>query len=279
MRIIVTGGNSGVGQATATALAAAGHSVVIACRTIPKAQRAAAEMSGDVTVCHLDLADLSSVRRFADSVDTVDVLINNAGVLGLPLTRTADGFETHFGTNHLGHFALTCLLANRITDRVICVSSAMYVLGQLDLDDLNWRARRYRKWSAYTQSKLANMLFVAELARRGMRAYASDPGAADTDITRDSSGALGWFGRHKPKGRLLFYMQTPAAGARATIEAVHTDLPSGSYLAPRFNQWGAPKHVVPHYKARDPYLASRLWDMSAELTGCDWFGTAKGLSA
>ena len=92
MRIIVTGGNSGVGQATATALAAAGHSVVIACRTIPKAQRAAAEMSGDVTVCHLDIADLSSVRRFADSVDTVDVLINNAGVLGLPLTRTADGF-------------------------------------------------------------------------------------------------------------------------------------------------------------------------------------------
>ena len=273
MRIIITGGNSGVGQATATALAAAGHRVVIACRTMDKAHRAAAEMPGDVTVSHLDLADLSSVRRFAESVDSVDVLINNAGVLGLPLTRTVDGFEAHIGTNHLGHFALTCLLANRITDRVVCVASAMYVFGRLDLDDLNWHSRRYWKWAAYTQSKLANMLFVNELARRGLRAYLSDPGGADTDITRDSSGPLGWFGRHKPKGRLLFYMQTPAAGARATIEAVDTDLPSGSFLAPRFNQWGAPKHVVPHRKARDPYLASRLWDMSVELTGCDWVGS------
>jgi NAD(P)-dependent dehydrogenase (short-subunit alcohol dehydrogenase family) len=273
MRIIVTGGNSGVGQATATALAAAGHSVVIACRSMDKAHRAAAGMPGDVTVSHLDLADLSSVRRFADSVDSVDVLIDNAGVLGLPLTRTVDGFETHIGTNHLGHFALTCLLGERITDRVVCVASAMYVFGRLDQDDLNWHSRRYWKWAAYTQSKLANMLFVAELARRGMCAYASDPGAADTDITRDSTGVLGWLGRHKPKGRRLFYMQTPAAGARATIEAVDTDLPSGSFLAPRFNQWGAPNHVVPHRKARDPYLASRLWDMSVELTGCDWVGS------
>lgn len=279
MRIIVTGGNSGVGKATAAELATAGHSVVIACRSMDKARRAAAEMRGDVTVRHLDLADLSSVRRFADSVDSADVLINNAGVLGLPLTRTVDGFEAHIGTNHLGHFALTCLLADRITDRVVCVSSAMYVFGRLHLDDLNWHSRRYWKWAAYTQSKLANMLFVAELARRGMRAYASDPGAADTDITRDSTGVLGWLGRHKPKGFRLFYLQAPAAGARATIEAVDTELPSGSYLAPRFNQWGKPKHVVPQYKARDPYLASRLWDTSVELTGCDWVGTAKGLSA
>ena len=279
MRIIVTGGNSGVGKATATSLAAAGHSVVIACRSMDKARRAAAEMPGDVTVRHLDLADLSSVRRFADSVDSVDVLINNAGVLGLPLTRTADGFEAHIGTNHLGHFALTCQLAERITDRVVCVSSAMYVFGRLDSNDLNWHSRRYWKWAAYTQSKLANMLFVTELARRGMRAYASDPGAADTDITRDSTGMVGWLGRHKPKSFRLFYLQSPEAGARATIEAVDTELPSGSYLAPRFNQWGAPKHVVPQYKARDPHMASRLWDISVELTGCDWVGKARGLSA
>jgi len=279
VRIIITGGNSGVGQATATALAAAGHRVVIACRTMDKANRAAAEMPGDVTVSHLDLADLSSVRRFAESVDSVDVLINNAGVLGLPLTRTVDGFEAHIGTNHLGHFALTCLLGEKIIDRVISVASAMYVFGRLDLDDLNWHSRRYWKWAAYTQSKLANMLFVNELARRGMAAYLSDPGGADTDITRDSSGPLGWFGRHKPKGRLLFYLQTPAAAARATLAAVDTDLPSGSYLAPRFNQWGAPKDVVPHHKARDPHVASRLWDLSAELTGCDWVGSMKGISA
>jgi hypothetical protein len=104
VRIIVTGGNSGVGKATAAALAAAGHSVVIACRTIPKAEQAAAMMSGDVAVAHLDLADLASVRKFADSVDGVDVLINNAGVLGLPLTRTADGFEAHMGTKLFGSF-------------------------------------------------------------------------------------------------------------------------------------------------------------------------------
>ncbi len=103
MRVIITGGNSGVGAATATALAAQGHSVLIACRTIDKAQRAAAEMAGDVEVRSLDLADLASVRAFADSVESVDVLVNNAGVMGMPLTRTVDGFEAHMGTNHLGH--------------------------------------------------------------------------------------------------------------------------------------------------------------------------------
>ncbi|HXO47798.1 MAG TPA: SDR family NAD(P)-dependent oxidoreductase, partial [Mycobacterium sp.] len=109
MKVIVTGGNSGVGAATAATLASAGHSVVIACRTIPKAEQAVAAMTGDVEIAHLDLADLGSVRKFADSVDGVDVLINNAGVMGLALTRTSDGFEAHMGTNYLGHFALTCL--------------------------------------------------------------------------------------------------------------------------------------------------------------------------
>jgi NAD(P)-dependent dehydrogenase (short-subunit alcohol dehydrogenase family) len=114
MKVIVTGGSSGVGKATAAALAAAGHSAMIACRTISKGEQAAAEILGDVEFRYLDLADLSRVRAFADSVKTVDVLINNAGVLGLPLTRTADGFEAHMGTNHLGQFALTCPLAGRV---------------------------------------------------------------------------------------------------------------------------------------------------------------------
>src|ERR1700674_4043765 len=138
MRIIVTGGNSGIGRATATALAVAGHSVLITGRDIQKAERAAAEMVGDVEVAHLDLADLTSVRKFADSVQTVDVLVNNAGVLGLPLTRTADGFEAHMGTNHLGHFALTCLLGDRIRDRIVVVASSNYALARIHFDDLNW---------------------------------------------------------------------------------------------------------------------------------------------
>jgi NAD(P)-dependent dehydrogenase (short-subunit alcohol dehydrogenase family) len=266
MRIIVTGGNSGVGKATAAALAAAGHTVMIACRTIPKAEHAAAEMLGDVEVRHLDLADLSSVRAFADSVETIDVLVNNAGVLGLPLTRTADGFEAHMGTNHLGHFALTCQLGDKITDRVISVSSAMYVLGRIHLEDLNWHTRAYSMWAAYEQSKLATMLFINELARRGVRAYASDPGMADSGITRDSTGGLHWLGEH-----LLEHLgQSAPNAARATIQAVTTALPSGTYLAPRFNQWGKPKVTEPRKKARDPATARRLWELSAELTGCDW---------
>jgi NAD(P)-dependent dehydrogenase (short-subunit alcohol dehydrogenase family) len=262
MRVIVTGGNSGVGQATAAALAADGHSVLIACRDVDKGKRAAAEMTGGVDVAALDLGDLASVRAFADSVKSVDVLVNNAGVMGMPLTRTTDGFEAHIGINHLGHFALTCLLAGRITDRVISVASATYLFSTLHLEDLNWHHRKYSKWSAYGESKLANLLFVAELANRGMRAYATDPGATDTDITR----SLG-MGEHRRIRRL---MHTPAQGARATLQAVITDLPSGTYLAPRFNQFGRPKVTRLRPKAVDPVLARRLWDASAELTGCDW---------
>ena len=267
MRIIVTGGNSGVGRATATALAAAGHSVVVACRTIRKAELAAAQMRGNVEVRHLDLADLASVRRFADSMRSVDVLINNAGVFGLPLTRTTEGFEGHMGTNHLGHFALTCLLGDKITERVISVGSAMYVFGRIHFDDLNWHTRAYSKWAAYAQSKLANTLFINELARRGVRAYLADPGAADTDITRDSTGVVHWLGEHR---FVTFHLQSPADAARASIEAVTTDLPSGSYLAPRFNQWGKPKPTRLRRCTRDPAIARRLWDLSAELTDCNW---------
>lgn len=267
MRVVVTGGNSGVGKATAAALAAAGHTVLIGCRTLPKAERAAAEMTGDVEVAHLDLADLDSVRSFAESVKSVDVLVNNAGVMGLPLTRTADGFEAHMGINHLGHFALTCLLADRITDRVISVASRAYALSRLHLDDLNWQTRRYSKWAAYGESKLAVQLFIQALAGRGMRAYATDPGATDTDIARDASGLVPWLQKH---GFPRSFVHTAAQGARASIQATTTDLPTGTYLAPRFNQLGKPKPTKLRAKARDPVAARRLWELSAELTGCDW---------
>jgi NAD(P)-dependent dehydrogenase (short-subunit alcohol dehydrogenase family) len=272
MRIIVTGGNSGVGKATAAALAGAGHSVLIACRTLPKARRAAAEMAGEVEIGHLDLANLASVREFADSVETVDVLVNNAGVLGLPLTRTADGFEAHMGTNHLGHFALTCLLGDKIKDRVISVASAMYLFGRIHLDDLNWYIRTYSRLGAYEESKLANLLFIHELSSRGVQAYASDPGMTDTDLTR---GAIGWL-HMTERNPMRHALQSPTRGARASIQAVTTDLPSGTYLAPRFNQWGKPKATTPRKKARDPEMGRRLWELSAELTGCDWKGRPSG---
>jgi len=266
MRIIVTGGNSGVGKATAAALAKDGHSVVIACRNIEKAERAAAEMSGDVTVAQLDLADLASVRAFADSVESVDVLVNNAGVMNLPLTRTADGFEAHMGTNHLGHFALTCLLGDRITNRVICVASAMYRFAHIHFDDLNWQGRRYSRTAAYSESKLANLLFVRELSARGVRAYATDPGMTDSGITRRAAEGLP-VGERNPVWRI---MHTAEQGARASLQAVTTDLPSGTYFAPRFNQWGKPRVTGLRKKARDPVAAHRLWELSAELTRCDW---------
>jgi NAD(P)-dependent dehydrogenase (short-subunit alcohol dehydrogenase family) len=267
VKIIVTGGNSGVGAATAATLAAAGHSVVIACRTLPKAEQAAASMTGDVEIAHLDLADLASVRKFADSVDGVEVLINNAGVMGLPLTRTSDGFETHMGTNYLGHFALTCLLGDRIKDRVISVVSSAYAMSRLHLDDLNWHNRQYSKWSAYGESKLAVMLFNHELTSRGVRTYMTDPGATNTDISRDATGVVPWIRDHTFRG---FPAHSAGTGARSTIQAATTDLPSGTYLAPRFNQWGKPKVTRPRAKARDAAMARQLWDVSVELTGCDW---------
>jgi NAD(P)-dependent dehydrogenase (short-subunit alcohol dehydrogenase family) len=266
MRIIVTGGNSGVGKATAAVLADAGHSVVIACRSIEKAERAAVDMSGDVEVAPLDLADLASVRAFANSVETVDVLVTNAGVMGLPLTRTADGFEAHMGINHLGHFALTCLLGDKIKDRVVSVASAMYLFARIHFDDLNWQTRRYSAMTAYAESKLANLLFVRELASRGIRAYASDPGMTDSGITRSTAAGLP-IGERNPVWHIL---QSPAQGARASLQAVTTDLPSGTYFAPRFNQWGRPRVTGVRKKARDPVAARRLWELSAGLTGCDW---------
>jgi len=270
VRIIVTGGNSGVGKATATAMAEAGHDVVIACRTVSKGYEAARNMPGDVEVRELDLADLASVRKFADTVDYVDVLVNNAGVLGLPLTRTADGFEAHMGTNHLGHFALTCLLGDRIRDRVVAVASTNYQMARIHLHDLNWEHRKYNPWSAYGESKLANLLFIRELTARGVTAYASDPGMTNTAITRDGSGALQWAGRAISP----HIAQSPADGARSTVQAITTTLANGTYFAPRgpFHQWGTPKPTKLKDKARDPNSARRLWELSAELTGCEWQG-------
>ena len=278
MRIIVTGGNSGIGKASAAALAAAGHSVTIACRTIPKAEQAAAEMSGDVEVRHLDLADLASVRRFADSVESVDVLVNNAGVMGQSLPRTADGFEAHMGINYLGHFALTCLLGNKIADRVISVGSASYLFGRIRLDDLNCHARERGMGAAYANSKLAITLFVNELARRGIRAYVADPGGADTDIVRGAKGLWRWYVEHNP---LRLPAQEPPVAARSIIQAVTTDLPSGTYIGPRFKLAGDPTVTKTRKKARDPVMARRLWQLSAELTGCDWtvHPTGKGAMA
>src|SRR3954453_5678873 len=165
--VVVTGANSGIGRAAARALAAAGARVVLAVRDTNKGEAAAAAMPGTTEVRRLDLASLESIRAFAaDWRGELSLLINNAGVMAPPLTRTSDGFELQFGTNHLGHCALTNLLLDYVTGRVVTVSSTTHRMGAVDFDDLNWERKPYRRWRAYGQSKLANLLFTAELQRR-----------------------------------------------------------------------------------------------------------------
>src|SRR6201985_416841 len=164
--VIITGANSGLGAITARELARTGATIIMAVRNTNKGAAAAREITGDVEVRALDLQDLSSVRQFADGVDKADVLINNAGIMATPYALTADGFESQIGTNHLGHFALTNLLLPKLTDRVVTVSSIAHWPGRINFDDLNWQTRRYRPWLAYSQSKLANLLFTSELQSR-----------------------------------------------------------------------------------------------------------------
>ena len=175
---VITGANSGIGLEAAKVLAAKEARVVLAVRNTEKGEAAARSIGASAEVRALDLADLGSIRAFAeDWTDPIDVLIDNAGVMAVPLSRTADGFELQFGTNHLGHFALTNLLLPKITERVVVVASSAHRAGSaLDLSDLDWKRRHYRRWPAYGQSKLANLLFVLELERRLIEAAVRSPG-------------------------------------------------------------------------------------------------------
>src|SRR3954466_13690951 len=195
--VVVTGANSGIGLVAARELARAGARVVLAVRDTAKGERAAATIAGEREVRRLDLADLASVRHLADAWDgPIDVLVNNAGVMAVPLSRTADGFEMQIGTNHLGHFALTGLLLPHVNHRVVTLASAAHRTGRIDLDDLNWERRRYDRWRAYGQSKLANLLFTHELQRRlfeaGSRvlAVAAHPGWAATNLQSHTENAV-----------------------------------------------------------------------------------------
>src|SRR6201996_1745429 len=185
---IVTGANSGLGEVTARELARVGAQVILAVRNTGKGEAAAREMTGDVEVRQLALQDLASVRQFADGVDRVDVLVNNAGIMAVPHAVTTDGFESQFGTNHLGHFALTNLLLPKVSDRVVTVSSSLHLLGKISLKDPNWQGRPYSPWLAYGQSKLANLLFTSELQRRmdasgsGFKSHSAHPGCSHTGL-------------------------------------------------------------------------------------------------
>ncbi|RFA23387.1 oxidoreductase [Subtercola boreus] len=276
--IIITGANSGLGEAAATALAGHGAHVVLACRTVAKGDAAAARMPGDVTVRQLDVADLESVRRFAAETERVDVLINNAGVMATPQQRTADGFELQFGTNFLGHFALTGLLLPLITERVVSLSSLAHLMGRIDLDDPNYLRRTYRRWPAYGQSKLADLVFAYELQRRlsasgsAVRSFAAHPGLARTELHTHTDpvqsaliAALTRVGQASTEGAL------PVLYAATSPEAV-----GGQYYGP-----GGPGEVRGYPRiasstplSRDLKVASGLWELAESLTGVPFLSPA-----
>ncbi|MDQ2625665.1 MAG: oxidoreductase [Actinomycetota bacterium] len=272
--VIVTGANSGLGAVTARELARAGANVTLAVRDTAKGQAAAANMPGAkdrVTVRALDLADLASVRRFADETPAVDVLINNAGIMAVPHSTTADGFESQIGTNHLGHFALTNLLLPKLTDRVVTVSSFMHRMGYVSLKDLNWESRRYRAWLAYGQSKLANLLFTSELQRRlvatgsPLLALAAHPGYSNTNLQGHTGNRIGDALMRTIGNGLI--ATSPDFGARQTLYAASQELSGNTFVGPRFAFVGRTGSVGRSLLAKRGSTAAGLWDLSEQLTG------------
>jgi NAD(P)-dependent dehydrogenase (short-subunit alcohol dehydrogenase family) len=281
---VVTGANSGLGRIVARELARHGTRVIIASRDSAKGAAAAREISGalpssSVEFVQLDLADLGSIRAFADRIragnDHIDLLVNNAGVMAAPYRKTADGFELQFGTNHLGHFALTGLLLpllERPDARVVTVSSNSHKRGQMRFDDLQGE-RRYSRWGAYSQSKLANLLFAFELDRRlkaagwGLISVAAHPGYSATNL--QLSGP-------PPYERLAMRLanrlvaQSAEMGALPLLYAATApDLRGGSYLGPdgMGEMRGHPILVEATMRANDEEAARRLWEISEQLTG------------
>jgi NAD(P)-dependent dehydrogenase (short-subunit alcohol dehydrogenase family) len=269
---VVTGANSGIGLVSARELARVGAHVVLAVRDQERGRTAAASITGSTEVRQLDLADLASVRAFAQQWDgDLDVLINNAGVMAIPQQRTVDGFESQFATNHLGHFALTNLLLPYITDRVVTVASSAHRMGRIVVDDLNWERRRYRAWAAYSQSKLANLLFTLELQRRlaaagsSVRAYAAHPGYAATNLQSHTGNPISSM-IMTAANRVV--AQSDARGALPTLFAATQDLPGGSYVGPDgFHETrGHPTLVGRSAAATDLNTAAALWTASEGLT-------------
>jgi NAD(P)-dependent dehydrogenase (short-subunit alcohol dehydrogenase family) len=270
---VITGANSGIGLEAARVLADRGAHVVLAVRNTEKGEAAAREIGGNVSVRQLDLASLASIRAFAAAWnEPINDLILNAGVMVPPQSKTEDGFELQFGTNHLGHFALTGLLLSHVTERVVVVASGAHHMGKIDLDDLNWETRKYQRWPSYAQSKLANLLFMAELQRRleaagsSVIATGAHPGYAATNLQGHSEHRI--FGPLMSIGNKVL-AQSSAMGAEPTLYAATGDVEGGAYVGPSGlgEQRGHPKRVGRSARAKDVDVARRLWEESERLTG------------
>jgi len=277
---IVTGSSSGIGYETAHVLASKNATVIIAVRNLEKGNAAADKIrsehkNADVKVMELDLANLESVRNFGSvfkgNYIRLDLLINNAGVMMPPYSKTADGFELQFGTNHFGHFTLTGLLIDLIlkteNSRIVNVSSAAHKSGKIDFSDLNWEKRKYKKMQSYGDSKIANLYFSYELQRRLNRAgsntiaVASHPGWTATELQRHV-GFVNFLNR--------FFAQDIEMGALPTLYAATAlDVKSGDYYGP--SGWqemkGYPKKIGSNELSHDTEIAEKLWAVSEEITG------------
>ncbi|MEU2584394.1 oxidoreductase [Streptomyces avermitilis] len=283
---VVTGANSGLGYVTARELARRGARVLLACRSESRGteagDRLVAEVPGaDVNFVRLDLGDLDSVREFAAQAPArLDLLVNNAGVMALPRGRTADGFETQFGINHLGHFALTGLLLPTLLAtpgaRVVTLSSFLHAVANIDIDDLNAERGPYRRWTAYGRSKTANLLFTHELARRlaaagsDVVAAAAHPGYASTNLQAAGPRLEGRKGaeRFMEIGNRIF-AQSAEAGALPTLYAATApDVAPDSFIGPSFAMWrGSPASSWRAKWTLNDTAGDRLWAASEQLTG------------
>ena len=280
--VIVTGSSSGLGYETAKVLANKNATVIVAVRNEAKGNAAVESIkvenpNTDIRVMLLDLSNLESIHKFAENFkkkfNKLDLLINNAGVMNPPYTKTKDGFELQFGTNHLGHFALTGLLIDLIkktlSSRIVNVSSTAHKIGKLNFDDLNWETRPYKKMRSYGDSKLANLYFSKELQRRldtessGVIVASAHPGASSTPLTR-----------HSLFFRILsLIVQSSEMGALPTLyAAVGPDIQGNDYIGPGGFQEtrGYPKKVEPAEHAKDDDVAAKLWDVSEKMTGVSY---------
>ncbi|MUV86822.1 SDR family NAD(P)-dependent oxidoreductase [Natronomonas sp. CBA1123] len=285
--VVVTGANSGLGLEATRAFARKGAHVVMACRNVESAEDAREEIREEVpgaslTVEALDLADLDSVRAFAETaidLGRIDVLCNNAGVMAIPRSETADGFETQFGVNHLGHFALTGLLLDSLRaapdPRVVTQSSGIHTNGRIDFEDLHG-TDDYDKWGAYAQSKLANLLFAYELDRRydELTSVGCHPGYAATNLQRrgpEQEGSRLKLAAMAVANRI--FAQSAEAGALPMLYAATAeDVEGGDYVGPGglMNMRGAPETQRSSKRSYDEDTAERLWSVSEELTGVSY---------
>ena len=271
--VVITGATSGIGLVTARELIRAGAQVTLAVRDPDKGRQSAAAMPGDVRMQQLDVSDLDSVRAFArDWVGNLDILINNAGIMQVPLARTADGFESQAATNFFGPFALTNLLLPHITDRVITVSSQLHRRGHVHAGDLNWDGRKYNPTAAYCDSKLCATMFALELDRRldasdsRVRSLLAHPGIASTNLVSHVGGFPGLMNR-----AMKFMVNDAEHGALPTLYAASQDIPGGSYVGPDGigGVKGHPAIGKPSKAAADPDASRSLWEVTTKLTGID----------